>query len=366
MTIQPPPRRELPPHIKERMRPKLTTRTTHRAWVGAAAAALLVIAGGVFVATQARSPQLTNSAAQPAAPYDVGRCRTALGNGDWDARYALHLMARTVLLGTDNQLCELTRSTITMLDVFDVPAVRTPSGLVAGRPPTGGALTALQRDKDLDSRPETVMTTELFLVDADQTKSPDSTLTLRFDGRQLNFRLGDIPGRGAPSESYASGDPSPASPVNVLARCQDNAVRQRAAAGVETDWKPGASAGVGSTTGVLLAYNSKGEWGSCETQRTEVGVLAGSIATPAMTNYVAKLIDRADPGLHTIAGILEPSITSVELVSPPEGFFGEKVEVVGRSFAVQFKLPPGKDLPEPLTVRLYGPAGEVKYEGPLG
>ncbi|TWP46724.1 hypothetical protein FKR81_34620 [Lentzea tibetensis] len=364
MNIELPPRRQLPPEIKERMRPTITrARPRGRAWMGAAAAAALVITGGVFLT---QSTQQHEPAPFAAVSADLARCREALRDDRWSVVNTLELRARKVLVGIDGRLCELTRTRVTAFDAAGATAVRTPSGLVVGRPPVQArSMTAHQHDPAApraDWSPPTVITLDLFLVDADPTKPENSTLTMEFDGHQVQLTFGDIPVRGTPQDSY-SNDASTAHSANLLDRCLDNAIPKRAAPGFENDWQAGAMTGV---PGVLLARNGKGDWGVCEVDDAGSGALTGTIARNPAASGV-EVLHRgwvAGTGTFTIAG-LAPAGTKVELDLGGGTVLAPPLPITLGSFALQHRFAPAANPPAGAMIKLVNSANEVIYIAPV-
>lgn len=364
MNIELPPRRQLPPEIKERMRPAPPHRRPRgREWMGAAAAAVLIVAGGVFL-TQSVRHEPTPFAA---VSTDLTRCRVALHDDQWSVGNTLELRARKVLVGTDGRLCELTRTRVTTFDTSGATAVRTPSGLVVGRPPVPArSMSAHQHDPaapQADWSPPTVITLDLFVVDADPTKPDNSVLRLDFEGHKVELALGDIPVRGTPQDSYPTGVTMDFSP-NILARCLDNAIPQRAAPGIENDWEPGALAG--RDPGVLLARNGKGDWGLCEIDKGVPDALTGTIARPAPVNGI-EVLHRSwvgTTGTFTIAG-LAPAAYQVQLETAEGALLAPAMPTVLGSFALQYQVPPAKFPPAGVTIKLLNRLNEVIYTGPV-
>ncbi|GLZ35943.1 hypothetical protein Lesp02_81300 [Lentzea sp. NBRC 105346] len=363
MTIQLPPRRELPPEIKERMRPRLT-QTRHRTWIGAAAAAALIVAGGIITVQTTRDDAEVPAPAQPAAKADIARCRTAFDNAGWRAKYALSFQARTVLLGTDGKICELGRSTATTVELGPATAVQTPSGLVMGVPPVRAkSMSARHTDPEkslANWSPPTMITPDLFLVDASPNNVADSKLTLKFENHSVDLRWGDISRQGVPKDSFVSGDPNPASPVNVLARCLDNAIARRSSTGFEQDWRPGAMV----RPGVLTAFNSKGEWGTCpiDPNGNAPASLDGTIAFGPIANHWAPLFHTEfSDGRFFLAGLVDSTVARVVLVSSDGAGTGQPAEIDHGSFAAVINLRAGTES----KIRLYDINGTVVYDGPV-
>jgi hypothetical protein len=380
VNIQLPPRRELPPEIKERMRPAFVRPSTRRRpWiVVAAAAVVLIVAGGVFVARSVhdQDPASIPDPAQPVDHNDLARCRIAVSDRDWTARYALRLRTRTVLLGTDSRICELLRSSVSVFDVSGVPAVRTPGGLVVGHPPVPvRSMSARMHEPSAggtDRSPQSVATPELYLVDAVAKEPADAELILEFDDHPLTLPWRDIPHRGQSQTSFASRDLDRWSSVNLLARCLDHTVLiDRASPGYETDWQPAAMTTPLDSTrlGVQIAYNSQGEWGTCAIGKINDEPVAGTLTETVvgeLTNYMAPMYKSwAASGHFVYAGRLDPSVAYVVLESPDGTQTSAPAPNAANSFAAQLSLRPGEKAPVGVKIALHGQGGELMYEGEL-
>jgi hypothetical protein len=268
MTISLPPRRALPADVKERMRPVFTEARPHRTStpLAVAAAVTLLVAGG-FAVTQPGTREADPGRERVVAPSsrDVARCRTALNDQAWSSSGMVVFGLRKVLIGEDGRFCELTRSRAVVAPP-DFQPTRLEAGsityrsgqIIAGVPPLGARTARAREATPSQSRgsSEAVVTPDLFIV---HTQSAMRANELVFDQRAVPIpQLEYISVRGD-TENFESGDNDPAAPVNVLARCADNAFDNSILRAEDLDgWEPLMESG-----GLLLAHRGHREWAIC-------------------------------------------------------------------------------------------------------
>lgn len=273
MTIDLPPRRELPADVKERMRPAFTesrTRRNHTPLAVAAGVALLV-AGGVAV-TQSftdRTPDPGRGRVVSPSGHDLNRCRAALNDASWSSTEMVVFDGRKVLIGKDNRFCELTRSRAHVIISNPAP-VQLEAGsitfssdhVIAGIPPLG-ALTARAREAGSAysrTSADAVVTPDFFIA---YSPAPFTVTEVVFDDRTVPVPPGAELPRAAITDSFESGDGNPWTQVNLLARCADNAVNEGAKSDELQGWQPLLANGVESREGLLLAHRDNREWATC-------------------------------------------------------------------------------------------------------
>ncbi|MEU3643697.1 hypothetical protein AB0E59_10005 [Lentzea sp. NPDC034063] len=278
MAFDLPPRRELPAEVKDRMRPAFEDSREEPERRGraplAVAAAVLLIAGGVAATQFVVQPFIHQArpgnerVVQPSG-QDLARCRTALGDQDWQSAEMVEFGLRKVLIGLDGRFCELTRSqAFVAADGFRPAALQEGSvayrsGRVIAGVPRSGARTVKARPKPGSSQsfePEAgVVTPHFFVI---ETRHNVSALDLVFDDRAMPMPV--IPENSATgSESYESGDANPWTPVNLIARCTDQAYAMGVSAAELQGWEPMLAAGLDQHDGMVVAHREHDVWAGC-------------------------------------------------------------------------------------------------------
>lgn len=201
----------------------------------------------------------------PPSSQDVARCRTALNDQTWSSTGMVVFGLRKVLVGKDGRFCELTRSRAVVAPPGFQPTQLEAGSItyrsvqiIAGVPPLGARTAKARETTPSYSRgsSEAVVTPDSFIV---HTQSAMRANELVFDQRAVPIQqLESISAEGN-TDSFESGDNDPTRPVNVLARCVDNAFNNSFLHGEELDgWEPLTISG-----GVLLAHREHREWAIC-------------------------------------------------------------------------------------------------------
>lgn len=272
MTIDLPPRRALPAEVKDRMRPVFTETRARRNHTPLAVAAgvTLLIAGGFAVTRSAgHDADLGRDRLVAPSSQDVARCRAALKDENWSSADMAVFGLRKVLVGADGRFCELTRSRAVVTPPGFQPSQLEAGSItyrsaqvIAGVPPLGARTVKAREAGPGYSRgfSDGVVTPRFFIVHA------QSAMT----ANQLIFDEDVVPIPQPPSmpvagetDSYDSGDGNPMTPVNLLARCVDNAFGN--SVGVEDlqGWEPLLVSGLDRPSGMLLAHRGHQEWATC-------------------------------------------------------------------------------------------------------
>ncbi|MDX8140884.1 hypothetical protein SK854_02085 [Lentzea sp. BCCO 10_0061] len=279
MAFDLPPRRTLPADVKERMRPDFAEAAESLGRRGraplAVAAAVLLIAGGVAAAQFVVQPFIHNArpgherVVQPSG-MDLARCRTALGDQNWQSSEMVEFGLSKVLVGQDGRFCELTRTkayvasqSFRPTDLREGTVTFRSYGIIAGIPPKDARTLKTGpkpefRDQDFEAG-DGVVTPHFFVVD---TRYQNSYFDLVFDDRATP--MPDIPeGAVTESQTFESGDPDPWTLVNVIARCTDTSYQNGANAGDLQNWEPLLVSGLDQRAGVLIAHREHDAWATC-------------------------------------------------------------------------------------------------------
>lgn len=264
MTINLPPRRELPAEVKERMRPVFADqrRRNHTPLAVAAGVALLIAGGAVMTRSGTGDHSIDPAGGRVTAPsaHDLARCRAAFGDQSWLSAEMVGFEGRKMLIGKDSRFCELTRSQAFVVDQALAP-VRMEAGtlsyvsdqFVAGIPPLGAVKTRAREATGTYSRSsKDSVTTPDFFVAYLPTKL--NVTELVFDDRTVPLPQGMTLPRSQATDSFESGNGDPTTNQNRLARCLDASVSTMPAAN-EPGWRAVGSGGFDGTgpTGVVVA-----------------------------------------------------------------------------------------------------------------
>jgi hypothetical protein len=272
MTINLPPRRELPADIKQRMRPDFTQeRRRNHTPLAVAAGVILLIAGGVAVTRSDTENPLDPARARIVTPssHDLARCRAALNDEGWSSTSMVVLGGRKVLAGEDDRFCELSKSRA-YTTAPDAAGVRLEAGtvmyrseqIIAGIPPLGAHKARARQSNGTFSRGSTdaVVTPDFFVIHA---AAPLNVTELVFDDRTVPVPVDVQFPVAKGTDSFESGDGNPWTPVNVLARCADSADANVMRPEDLDGWQPLLTAGLERHEGLLLAHRAGQEWASC-------------------------------------------------------------------------------------------------------
>ncbi|MDT7783148.1 MAG: hypothetical protein QOF58_1567 [Pseudonocardiales bacterium] len=271
MTIDLPPRRKLPADVKERMRPAFSEdrpRRNHTPLAAAAGVALLV-AGGVVVAPSLLDRADTaNGRVVAPSHLDLERCRAALQDESWPSSRMVVFDGRKVLAGEDNRFCELTRSRAYVPSAPAPALVETGTvtfrtdHVIAGVTPLGARTAVVREGYKGDGGPgtEVVVTPDFFIA---YSVASSSISDVVFDNRTMEVPPSADVGRTKSADSFESGDGNPGTPINLLARCTDNAIVDGTRPGDLQGWQPLLVGRPGNPEAVLLAHRDNRDFATC-------------------------------------------------------------------------------------------------------
>lgn len=374
MTIDLPPRRVLPEDVKERMRPAFPeARARNRTPLAVAAGVMLLIAGG-FALTQSGTRDVDPGRDRLTTPssQDVARCRAALNNQNWSSTEMAVFGLRKVLVGEDGRFCALTRSRASVAPSGFQPSqlkagtiTFRSSRVIAGVPPLGARTVKAREVGASYSRGSSdgVVTPEFFIV---HTQSAMRANELVFDDNTVP--IGQMLSMSAEGEtdSFDSGDGNPATPVNLLARCIDNAFENSARVEDLQDWEPLLTHGLDRHNGLLLAHRGHREWATCIVPGGGGPLDLSLIRTRSDAPDAAQMVGGYQSGDEFIVvGRTTSSAKSVEVSEaggPPV-----TADVADGHFIVALPTS-GNVVISPARLRLVArnAANEVVYEGGLG
>jgi hypothetical protein len=280
-----PPRRPLPPDVRERMRRRVLSRGAVRSPLAAAAAVAVLVAGGAIIAqstqgdTIAVSPPTTTSPATgsplPDTPVtsvspgatttDAARC----GLGDADVRFTLGLAGRRILVTRDDRFCELTHTTISNNNPEVGPVAfaggaatvlwHSGSGVLIGRAPAGSSGVRLESGDSTGTGPMPVSLVEDLFVTPYTTPGMSAHFTTPSGPVAAGIDVVALPTVqvwAAPREELPPGDPD-------VARCLDRALRDSARwVGDPLKWRPGANSGQAPDARLVL-HDQAGKTAYC-------------------------------------------------------------------------------------------------------
>ncbi|MBB5804457.1 hypothetical protein F4560_004225 [Saccharothrix ecbatanensis] len=281
-----PPRRPLPPDVRERMRRRVLSGGAVRSPLAAAAAVAVLAAGGAIIAQStggdmtAVSPPSTTSPATgshlPDTPVtsvspgatttDAARC----GLGDADVRFTLGLAGRRILVTRDDRFCELTHTTISNNnpEVGPVPFAggvaavlwRSGSGVLIGRAPAGTSGVRLESGDPTGTGPMPVSLVDELFVTPYTTAGMSADFTTPSGPVTAGIDLVALPRAqvwAAAREELPPGDPD-------VARCLDRALLDSARwVGDPLKWRPGATSGQAPHTRLVI-HDQAGKIAYCE------------------------------------------------------------------------------------------------------
>lgn len=377
MTIDLPPRRELPADVKERMRPEFTevrNRRNHTPLAVAAGVALLV-AGG-FAVTQSVTHDVDPAQSRVIMPssQDLSRCRTALNDQSWSSTEMVAFGLRKVLFGKDGRFCELSRTTATVATPESQPTqleagsvTYWSSQVIAGVPPRGTRTVSARQVHPSDSRTfsDAVVTPNFFIVAGPYGMSATELI---FDGRtvpiprgpSLPIPQGPPPSRTRTVDSFDSGNSDPAAPVNLLAKCTDWAFAGSDRADDLQGWEPLLVAE--RHPGMLLAHRNHQEWASCALSENRTNALSRIRTASAGPDSATVLGGYQAEGEFIMVGRTHPSAKTVEVsdgTSPPVSS-----DVADGHFIARLPIPGGQMIiPANLHLIARNAGNEVVYEG---
>lgn len=377
MTVNLPPRRELPADIKERMRPDFAEpphRNHNHIPFAVAAGVALLVAGGVAV-----TQSITDHDADPArgrlvspSRLDLDRCRAALADQDWHSNEMVVFKGRKVLIGDDARFCELTRTRAFVAAKSAAP-VQLEAGtityrsdkIIAGTPPLGALKARARETNGTYSRgsndavttpdffvaylPTPIIVSELIFDDRTVPVSPDATLPI-----------------ASGSASFESGNGDPTTTDNRLARCLEVSAPASLRA-LEPGWHPITSAGFGGDArGLIVARqdHAPGQYGVCHASSDDSGFFTTHEVTDRPIE-VASLGLSVGAERQLIAGRTRQEARTIELsgglqsvtATVVDGFFAADI-----SSMVMTSLSPSNDR-LPLTAIVRGQDNSVLHTG---
>lgn len=352
-----PPRRSLPPDVRERMRRRVLGRPHGRAPL-AVAAAVAVLVGGLVVARSA--DRADGPAALPTTPptsshrpfsgpddaqvvpttaADLSRC------GFTAALFTVRLNGRRVLAAPGERFCELTHATTsTSTLAVAVPLGdlevrwRSPSGVLVGKvPPDLVRMSARAAVAPLPG----VLTDHGFFV---ARPAPRGTVfELSYRDRPDRAQAVDpaaVPVTAKTADFYPSGVADPA--ANVLDRCLDNGMLDSTQ--IVSDvvpWQLGAVVAADTDIGLAVLRGPSDNTAYCRVEQYRAVTVdgpMGGVGSRTDAFQVRALYPR-DAGARgyvlQVAGTLREDVHRVELL----GGSGVRVEVRDRTFAGVVGLP---------------------------
>lgn len=372
MTIDLPPRRALPADVKDRMRPAFTETPSRRNRVplAVAAGAALLIAGG-FAVTRPATHDIDPGRDRIVAPssQDLARCRTALNDQSWSSTEMVVFGLRKVLIGADRRFCELTRSQAVVMPSgfqptqLDAGSITHRSGqVVAGVPPLGARTVKAREAGSGYSRgfSDGVVTPDFFIVHSLYAMTANQLI---FDDRTVPIpQMLSMSAEGE-TDSFDSGDSNPVAPVNLLARCIDNAFNSGTGVDDLQGWEPLLTSGLDRPSGMLLAQRDHREWATCVISSGSRPNRLSLIRTTSDNPDSSQVVGGYQTGSEFImAGRTSRSAKSVEV----SGAGGSPVtaEVADGHFIARLPIT-GGEMVSPARLRLTArnAANEVVYEG---
>lgn len=373
MTIDLPPRRELPAYVKERMRPDFAEARAHRnrTPLAVAAGVVLLIAAGVAVTqtTFDRTPDPGRGRVVMPSDRDLSRCRAALGDQKWSSTDMVVFGVHKILAGEDGRFCELSSSTAGVA-APDARPVQLEAGsityrsgsVIAGVPPLG-ALKARAREVSAShnrASADAVVTPDFFVI---HTPIPLTVTELVFDDRTVPLPPSATLPPAATSDSFESGDPDPWTPANIVARCADKAYASGTRAEDLLGWAPLLSTGIEQREGILVAHRDHREWATC-TFMTDTDPLRPHPGLPEGAAKPAIVSGAFGNAGFLVAGRTTSTAKTVELRHPSTP--AVSADVVEGFFLARLPEPAGITDPRTVQITVRGARNEVVYEGPLG
>ncbi|WP_086661813.1 hypothetical protein [Lentzea kentuckyensis] len=373
MTIDLPPRRALPPDVKERMRPDFTKTRTRRNHTPLAVAAgvTLLVAGGITI-TQSATHDLAPARDRVVAPSsrDLARCRTALNDQNWSSAEMVVFGLRKVLAGTDGRFCELTASRAsvapqgfepTRLDAGTI--TYRSSNVIAGVPPLGTR--AVKARETVSGKPlhssSGVVTPDFFIV---HVSAAMRTNEIVFDEQVFPVQRFTSWSANGVTDSFESDDSDPWASVNVLARCIDNAFNNNKTVDELRGWEPLLESGLEQHRGMLLAHRGHREWATCAFTETRSDSLSLIRTTSGKPDSALVVGGHQSGSEFIMAGRTTSAAKTVEVSGT--GVFPMTTNVADGHFIATFSLPIGNDrMLSPADMRLVArnAEGEIVYEG---
>lgn len=385
MIEQLPPRRSLPPAVRERMRRKVLAEHGVRSPLAAAAAVAVLVAGGAVVAqstqgddSAAVAPPTTTSSA-PRGPLEHDLAATTPTPEELEkcgmvaADAAVALPGRRVLMTAD-RFCEIThvqvaRSTPEQpLRAGDVALLwRSPTDVLVGLAPRGAReVAATMTGQSTPQRLSGLVVGGFFVVgpgypllDLVFTTPDGHAAPVRVDTRQA-------PDAADVREVFPASTPET---DKLFPRCLDLAMRL-ATPGVLNPgpWRPGAYAGSDPTTGFLVMRDDADHTAYCSLEVGRAAVV-NAPDEPAAADRPVTLLG-ASPGRHDpeefyLGGRVGERVSRLEITDAAGRV--AQVTIADGTFAALVTAPPGERTGgvESMSARALDSSGAVLYAGPL-
>ncbi|MFD0206605.1 MULTISPECIES: hypothetical protein [Saccharothrix] len=367
-----PPRRPLPPDVRERLRRRVLGGGGARAPLAAAAAAVVLIAGGAIVAqstqgdTNAVTPPSTTSTTGPSpdqspvtavTPGTTAGDATRCGLGDADVRFTLGLAGRRILVTRDDRFCELTHTTISTSnpEVDAVPLAggaaavlwRSGSAVLVGRVPAGTSRVQLNSGDPTGTGPMPVSLVHDLFVTPYTTTGMSVDFITPSGPVSAGIDVAALPTPqvwGAPREELPAGDPD-------VARCLDQALRDAAGwVGDPLKWRPGALVGPEADARLVL-HDQAGKTAYCEFRQGRPSLVHEESTSPRRggsfeVRYVtsSQTGPRPDDGYVLLAGTVDAArVGGIEVTAPRGGTVAATLR--DGTFAARLD---DQELPDPL------------------
>jgi hypothetical protein len=338
-----PPRRALPPGVRERLRRRVRGGGAGRAPLAAAAAVAVLAAGGAIVAQSTQGdlsavtpPSTATSSSSPddspvtgrspgATGADAARC----GFGSADVRFTLALAGRRLLVAGDDRFCELTHTTVSVAepDVGPVPFAdgaatvlwQSGSGVLIVRAPAGTSRVRLTSGERTGRASMPVSLVDDLVV----TPFTDEGMSVEFTTPSgpvtAVLPVEELPGPrwAASREELPPGDPD-------VARCLDEIMqRGESWVGDPLRWRPGAFSGT-AVHALLAIHDQAGTAVYCELVRGRPLNTYREQASPQRgTSFEVHYVtgSRAEPaGAHVLlAGKVDARRVGAVEVTDPQG-----------------------------------------------
>ncbi|WP_433262601.1 hypothetical protein ACQPZF_29955 [Actinosynnema sp. CS-041913] len=395
-----PPRRTLPPDVRERMRRKVFgRRTTARTPLTAAAGVALLVAAGVVgvVVGQGASTDsdtMTSNTTTPpaailtqrgfAAPDEVRQIDTTAEDtaacGFDRALFTARLPGRRVLAAPGDRFCELTYSMVSVATAPDTTVGddarllwRSPTDVLVGRvPPNTVRLQVVQPEHNLPQA-GALVGDRYFVTMA--TTTGLIAVILSFSGARPDashsFNALDVPVRANTADRFPGGKSDAREGQTVLARCLDWAMRNSTARIEDTaHWQLGASTGVDTVAGLAVLRGPAGATAYClmsEFRPTEVRPPMPVEDTGNAFTVLDTSLTRTDALRGIVArlgGVVRDDVWRMDLVDTRGD--ARSVEVQQGTFAAWVANVPSLDMATLAGVRLraYGKDDALLYEAP--
>lgn len=400
MNIQLPPRRVLPPEVKERMRPRLPRSASRRAPLAAAAVVVLLAAGGVVLTRSAQdrgeplTPPLSSTPTststtpppdmrprtEPTTADDLVRCAV----DGLRARFTLVKPGVRLVVGEDWQFCELTYTRVatssaspprlTLAGDADSTVVwQSATGVVVVTAPENAREVVVAKTAEGSPEPGGVLRDGLAFV----WQLQDDTITFVLPDRQVTATVDPI-ALHSPThkwyqarDAFPGGGADPTTAANQAARCVDFGLRQPAhplirepgwdKVGDPGRWRPGARVGGGtdSAYGLLVLHDGAGGLGFCELNDGLAASMSWARQEPTGDSPARLAMSMGFSGTLLVSGPVTPEVGEVELTDQDGQPF--EAQVLDGTWAAKM----GSHTGGKIRMKVLDRAGAVLHEGEL-